>query len=220
MKLITVPSSGSVANLVYSRNRGGQYTRNRTHPAQPAGTGRRALVKGYLKTASQAWTSVGGVVQAQWDVVARLHPVRNTLGELIYLTGQQFFIRINAQLLNIGGFVNNTPPASFAVPKMPQFVLTVTNAPLVQVSPSGTGVLSDKYLLAFGKPVGLGRRTWFTWWQAAVVSAHFTAPSDQTAAYTAQFGALTSGHRVFLKVTPVSHLGVTGVPQIVHGDVP
>src|SRR6516162_7143681 len=102
MKFLGVPSSGSIAGTVFSHNRAGQYQRNRRAPVQPVGTGRRAFVRANFSAASTAWAALTAANQAAWIAFANSHPITDSLGQSITLTGQQMYVAVGAQLLNCG----------------------------------------------------------------------------------------------------------------------
>lgn len=220
MKLLTVPSSGSVGSLVYSRNRGGQYTRNRVHPAQPVGTGRRATVRGYMTAGSHAWTTLGAVSQAAWDVQAKLTPVRDSLGQTVRLTGQQMFLRVYLAQANATLVPPTTPQGPLLTFSATGSGLTIDSSGNISVFGGGHGRALDKQCFAVSKQVSTGRRTWFTWWQVLVLAGNSVAVTSITAAYNAQFGSIVAGQRVFLKCTPVRRNSVNGVPVVTYADHP
>ena len=66
MKILDIPRSGSYAGITSSRNRFGQYVRNRRAPVQPIGTGRRAFIRSAFGNASTSWAGLTAEEQEAW----------------------------------------------------------------------------------------------------------------------------------------------------------
>ena len=103
MKILTAPSSGSIAGTTYSHNRAGQYTRNRRSPVQPVGTGRRGVIRAAFGAASSAWGALTPIVQANWTAYANGHPYTDSLGQSIKLTGHQMYVAVNTDAHQLRG---------------------------------------------------------------------------------------------------------------------
>lgn len=219
MKFLDVPQSGSIAGTTHSHNRAGQYTRNRRSPVQPIGTGRRAFLRAAFGASSSGWAALTGPQQASWAAAAGSHPITDALGQSITLTGQQLFVSINTQLRNCGSAPVTAPPGSFAVFGEGAFTFTAVSAGAITVTPAGNGAAGDFTLVAFSKPLSSGRSFTKTFWQDTHVAGNSAAAIVATTAYQAQFGIPPVGTRIFCKLTPVSALGVTGVPVIQFATV-
>lgn len=89
---IFAQASGSVGGLVFARNRGGAYIRNRTVPVNP-NTERQQAVRTSMGAAVSSWADeLSDDQRATWNNYAANVPVKNALGDTVYLTGQQWFI--------------------------------------------------------------------------------------------------------------------------------
>jgi hypothetical protein len=212
MKFLGAPSSGSVAGTTFSHNRAGQYTRNRRAPVQPVGTGRRAFIRGAFGAASGFWASLSGADQAAWISFAKDHPITDALGQTITLTGQQMFVAVNTQNQNVGLPISSSVPAVTATTAPNATAFSVTSAGVVTVTLDASGSSSDFILVAFSKPMSAGRTFNKTFWQQTVVPGNSIGGATYGPAYVAQFGTLSTGSKVFLKLTPVNEYGWTGVP--------
>lgn len=84
--------SGSMGGATASRNRGGQYLRQRVVPTNPATT-RQNAQRSYLSGANTAWAMLTAAQRTAWATYAANVPTTDTLGNTIYLTGQQMYIR-------------------------------------------------------------------------------------------------------------------------------
>ena len=95
-------ASGSVAGNTFSRNRGGQYIRNRAVPVNP-NSPQQVAVRNALSQLSTAWgQSLTATQRMDWDVYAQNVPVLNRLGDIITLTGFNMYIRCNTPRLQAG----------------------------------------------------------------------------------------------------------------------
>lgn len=219
MKYLGNPQSGSQAGTTASHNRAGQYLRSRRTPVNPVGTGRRAAIRTAFGAAARYYASLTGAQQAAWTSYALLYPVTDALGQSITLTGQQMCVSINTQLENCGQAMTPTPPVSNAVFSAGVPTFTAVHAAAITLTPTGLGAASDFLLYAFSAPKSGGVSFCKTFWQAGKVAGNSVAAIVVTAAYTAQFGAVVAGQRVFFKCTPVNQYGVTGVPYISYATV-
>jgi hypothetical protein len=210
MKILTSPSSGSIAGVTYSHGRAGQYTRNRRAPCQPVGTGRRGVVRAAFGSASSAWAALTGIVQAAWSTYADGHPYVDALGQSIKLTGHQMYVAINAQLINCGAVQSAVIPASDTVFSAQFTAFTAVHAGAISLTPAGLGLITDYLLLAFSRPQSGGRTFCKTFWQYGHVVGNSVTPVVLTTAYKAQFGDVIVGQRIFYRLTPVNAYGVRG----------
>ena len=219
MKFLGNPSSGSTANLTYSHNRAGQYTRNRRAPVQPIGTGRRAFIRAAFGNASQAWSTLDPETQAAWSSYAAEYPVTDSLGQSITLTGQQMFISIFTQSINCGSGTTPAVPASRTQDVISPAAISwgTIAAPLFTVTwtPGGD---ANFVLVAASAPVSPGVSFMKTFWQTATPAANLGTLAIRTE-YEAQFGSTSVGQKIFVKLTPVNQYFVTGTPTIISSIV-
>jgi hypothetical protein len=203
-----------MAGTTASHNRAGQYFRNRRSPVQPVGTGRKAFVRAVFGAASSSWAALSAATQAAWTSFAASHPITDSLGQSITLTGQQYYVGINSNLQNCGAAISSTIPASTSVfsPGTPTF--TAVHAGAITLTPTGTGGASDFLLYAFSPLQSGGVLFCKTFWQAGHVAGSSSAAIVATTAYNTQFGSPIVGQRIFYRVTPVNQYGVSGVPVI------
>lgn len=98
--------NGSVA----SRNRYGNYLRNKTTPVNPQ-TSHQQNQRARLSSVSQAWAGLTTAQRSSFTDLASLHPYRNVLGDQYHLDGKAMFTKLNTNLLVAG-----QPMISQAVP--------------------------------------------------------------------------------------------------------
>ncbi len=94
--------SGSLGSGVASHNRGGYYVRNRVIPVNP-NTGRQQTIRAFFTSLVNFWTNT--LTQAQrdaWDAYGANTPVLDRLGQTIFLTGQNQYVRTNVPRRQLG----------------------------------------------------------------------------------------------------------------------
>lgn len=136
------------------------------------------------------------------------------LGQSIKLTGQQMYVAVGTQLLNVGQALPSVPPVSAAVAAPILTAYTVTHLGVITITLTASGGASDFILVAFSKPLSAGVTFNGTWWQESHIAGNSTGGATFGTAYVAQFGTIPAGSKVFVKLTPVNQYGVTGVPVI------
>jgi hypothetical protein len=209
-KVLDVPTSGSVGGVTHSHGRAGQYIRARRMPCQPVGTGRRGVIRAAFGAASGAWAALSLSVQAAWTSYADSHPYSDKLGQSIKLTGHQMFVAINTMLQNCGAAVSSTIPVTDSTFAAGFSAFTAVHAGAITLTPSGLGLVTDYLLIGLSAPQSGGRGFCKTFWQWGHVAGNSVAATVLTAAYTAEFGPVSAGQRIFYRLTPVNLYGVRG----------
>ena len=218
MKILDIPRSGSYAGVTSSHNRAGQYIRNRRTPTN-APTARRTFIRSAFGSQAAGYAALTSVQQAAWISAAASHPVTDSLGQSITLTGQQLFVSVNTALLNASAATVTAPPSTFAVFSVAGSSLSFSLATGLDVTLTTTGAAGDFILIAPSRPMSAGRNFNKTFTQMDVEAGNAASASITTADYSAQFGAPVVGQKVFVRVTPVSSKGVTGVPLVLSALV-
>ena len=98
-------SSGSLGEIVFSRNQHGPYLRARTFPTDPA-TARQAVVRAALAECVNAWkNTLTAAERRAWDTYALAVPLRTALGRATNPGGLASYIRANVPRLQaaVGG---------------------------------------------------------------------------------------------------------------------
>lgn len=217
MKVLAPPSSGSIAGTTWSHNRGGQYTRNRRTPVIGTRTPRQGVVKGNFAEASRLWQTLSSADQNAWTSFANAHPIVDRLGQSIKLTGHQFFVRVNAALLNVDQPTTTTVPASVAVTAEVVTAFQVFDTGPAYVLRQTSSAL-DNFYASLAKYTSLGANFQKTFHQveAAAADVPFLDLTDALAAWA---GTPSDGTKAWLRLTPVNQFGVTGQDLIVQTPV-
>lgn len=126
-------ASGKVGGVVFSRNKGGSYIRNRTKPTNK-NSQRQQERRAAFAEASQLWaTQATNDQRLGWDSWATSNPIKNRLGETIPNTGRLAFIRVNAFLIGYGAQPRLNAPDGTSQQSIGDFYL--------QMPPVGTNLM-------------------------------------------------------------------------------
>lgn len=210
MKILDVPQSGSVAGVTSSRNRYGQYRRTRAVPVNPA-TAKQTAVRSAFASFSQQWTTaLSDAQRTGWREWADNHPITDSLGQSITLTGFAWFVRANMALLPGSVFSPvSDPPSSETVgqvsPAMSTLSTTVATFTFDGSIPTG-GVMQ----IEATPPVNAGVTFPTGWRQVAVKADDTTTPVALSTPYNAVFGLRQIGQRIFWRARFVTLEGVYG----------
>lgn len=194
---------GTIAATTYARNKGGAVIRNRIVPINR----RSNLQSTRRQILASLSSSFRGLTQTQisgWNSAALNFPISDNLGQTIYLSGQQLYVRFNANLGLIGAAaITNAPaPTSFAIIALTTLTATAgTGAITVAFSPT----VPAGYALAMfaTRPLSAGKsfvgESEFRFLES--LPAAEVTPADIAASYATTFGAITAsaGQKIFVK---------------------
>lgn len=111
-----VGMSGSIAGNTFARNRSGNYVRARTKPVNPSTTA-QTDIRGCMSSLANHWSTVLTEEQRiAWETYANAISMKNRLGESVFLTGFNHFVRANTETLNRGIAVVAAGPTTLLLP--------------------------------------------------------------------------------------------------------
>lgn len=124
-----VQMSGSLGGNTYARNRSGNYVRARTKPVNP-NTVRQVAVRAALAFLTDRWAQTLDAAQrTAWNLYASSVAMKNKLGESIYLSGFNHYIRSNSWLARLGAATIDDGPVVFEIPAQdPTMSVTISEA--------------------------------------------------------------------------------------------
>ena len=114
--------SGAIGGTVFSRNRGGAYTRNRAVPITST-TSFALAAKARFAAESEFWQTLTVAQRASWEAFALQRPIVDTLGFSRHLTGHQTWVGINSRRASLGDARLLVPPITSASPALTSLVL-------------------------------------------------------------------------------------------------
>jgi len=202
---------------VFSKNRGGNYLRNKVTPVNP-NTTYQADQRATLSAHSAGWR---GLTQAQrdaWNDAAASFPYTDIFGNVKILSGQQLYVKLNTNLSNIGEANISDPPTPVAVPLVTPTAATAAAGGAKTVTISPATVPTGYTLVVWASPsVSPG----ISFMKNKVrFLGEFTVTSGVatiTTAYNARFGDVVAGQKVEFRTVLISNdSGQQGVPSSIQ----
>ena len=199
-KRICDPTSGKIGNQVYQNSRNGQVVRTRAIPTNPKST-QQVEARDNLTAAAIAYDALTEAQQNAWIAAAGEVMSQSRLGMSGTLTGLQYYVKVNAALLEIGEAQVDDPPATPTFDDADLGAMTCVNT-------GGTNVLK----VAAGNDLGLNTQVFaaapvnsgvrrqpdlVNLGPAPTVSGGFTTFS---ALYVARFGQPAVGKRIHARL--------------------
>lgn len=124
---------GKLGGTIFSRNRGGSFVRTFVTPTNP-NTPAQQQVRNALSTLVVKWLTVLTQLQRDgWETYADNVPMQNGLGDTIFLTGQQMFIRSNSVLIRNEKARVDDAPTIFNLGEFTPVVFSAVTTPFPQI---------------------------------------------------------------------------------------
>lgn len=208
---------------VLSKNRAGNYIRNKTTPVNPQTPAQQAN-RQQLGSMSSAWNGLTESQRLSWRGAVASFPYTDIFGDRKELDGKSLFIKLNLNLLNAGQSQIQTAPTSLAIPEIAMTGAAASVASDIILSFGFATVPVGFTLLVYGTPpVNAGVAFVKNKYRLLGAATVATNDADITALYDAKFGALASadiGKGVNFKAVLVSNTtGQMGVPVDIRTNV-
>ncbi len=219
MKFLDHPRSGSYEAITSSRNRSGQYVRNRATPVNP-NTSFQAAVRSRLATNSAAWRALTDVQREGWNSLGDQMRRRDSLGQGQTLTGFWAYVSVNNNNIAAGNAVVSAAPKLITPNSLTSITPTVTNVPVVSIAYTVTPLASGQRLFLYASPPRSQGRNFENDLRLIAVSAAAAAsPLVATTAYQTRYGNPLTGQKVFISGA-VYELGFLSPPILAAVIVP
>ena len=116
--------TGSIAGNTFARNRYGNYVRAKTKPVNP-NSALQVQMRSIIGQLTQHWrTTLDAAERLAWETYAASVAMKNKLGETVFLTGFNHFIRSNSVFLQSLKSIVEPGPTELALPeKDPTFAV-------------------------------------------------------------------------------------------------
>lgn len=128
------PISGACGAVVYSRNKGGYYMRQRVTPTNP-NSSRQQTARSLFGTYASKWTTA--LTQAQrdlWNAYAETHFVKNSLGLDVKINGLSWYVMFSCRLADAGQGAITDPPVGADPDGFTTFTVAFTTTTTVDVT--------------------------------------------------------------------------------------
>jgi hypothetical protein len=210
MKFLGPPQSGSFRGDTSSRNRNGQYYRNRATPVQPR-TPEQLAQRAIMGNNAAAWRALTDAQRAGWASLGLSITRTDSLGQAYTLTGFQAYCSVNNNKLTVGDATVAAAPAIVTPGTLLTATITLTAAAF-SVAYTTTPLAAGIRLLMFVSPQRSAGVTFNGDYRLiGFTAAAAASPHNLLAAYTARFGVPVVGNRLFLSLQLYSG-GFLGAP--------
>ncbi len=205
---ILTQASGSIGGMTASHNKGGMYFRARTIPTDP-NTSFQAAVRVIMASLVARWSSVATQEQRDaWELYASLVSVTNPLGDPIFVSGLNMFVRTNLPYVQGGGVIIFDAPTTFNLTDVgpASFVAAgALNTITVTYNSAEWGIIDGGMLLIYqGRPQNATINFFKGPWRlGAVVDGDTAVPPVSPEIFTSQF-ALAAGQKLWLQLRAVT----------------
>ena len=138
---------GSIADNTFSQNAAGSYIRRRTKPVDPQTPGQVAA-RAALQFASTLWLATTQLNRDEWAGYAAASPWKNALGDTIFLSGRNQFIRVNSflQQFSVGTQSQETAPQANGYPINAVLSLSMDTVTGLTVDVMNINAAGDQFL--------------------------------------------------------------------------
>lgn len=212
---LAVDGRGKIGGHVASKNRSGAYLRTKVTPVNPS-TSFQSTVRNRLAALSSAWRGLTAAQRTAWNAAVGDFATTDVFGDLKNPSGINLYVKLNANLEEVGVSAISTPP-------LPQAVAAITSVsasgaagtPALSVTFAPTPVPADTaFVIRATAQVSPGKKFLKNEYRnLAIADAADTSPEDILAAYTARFGSLVEGQKIGIQMVAVNKVtGQKGIP--------
>lgn len=205
---VVVDMRGKISGNVYSKNKGGAYSRVRVVPVNPRSAAQSA-VRAIFTVLSQAWKGLSDPERQSWRAAVGGFPVKNSLGDSHNLSGNALYVALNKNLADV-----NLPAMAEAPTPQPVDTVEVLTAvadnssqslviTLAAVLPADTSlkIFLSNAVSAGVASIGSKMR------QIDYRNSGDAALMTLTTEYLAKFGTIGQvGDKMFYELVPVSEV--------------
>lgn len=199
---------GKVAGTVFSKNRGGAYTRTKVTPSNPQTTAQN-LVRSRLTGFSQGWRGLTQAARDSWNAAVASFPRTNVFGASKILSGHQLYIGLNSQLAAAGQSSIGLPPVPVGAPAVNSITPAAADAAgTFTIAFDPDPVPADTTMIIEAtEQVSAGKNNLNSLYrQIQTEAAAAVSPADIATAYVAKFGSLIEGQKIGVRVRFVNDL--------------
>lgn len=210
---LVTDGSGKLGGHVASKNRGGSYLRTKVKPAN-AQTPAQQNARNRLSTFAQGWRGLTELQRESWNNAVSNFPVVKN-GRTQFLSGEQLYVRLNANLVLIGESPIDTAPLPGAIPELiiDGVSADVSSNAVLITSLSATVPMGFSLVLFATAPYSPGKYNVSNKYRFIGLVTLAMGSFDAHAMYEAKFGSLVAGQKLSVKCFLISTTtGQAGIP--------
>jgi hypothetical protein len=201
MKIQDIPQTGKYGQSVTWQGRNGLIRRILVTPANPR-TDRQIQVRELLAEQTRRFDTLTDAQQDAWNVAGTGDQSRPSLGQSGPLTGLQLFVRVNCKLGLLGQQTVDVPPTAPQFPDLAPQSLVITNTGgVVAVKLTCPTDPGDSTVLRASPPQNSAVRACRNFRIIGVCPTPVGGAADITGLWTAEFGVVPVGKRLFVKAS-------------------
>ena len=219
MKIQDIPQVGKLGLTVTWHGRNGQIRRILAIPKNPR-TDRQLEVRDLLLQQARRFDALTDVQQDAWNVAAAGFHSTPSLGQSGPLTGLQLFVRVNCKLGLLGQDAVDAPPVAPQFPSLAVQSLVITNtAGVIAVKLTCPTNPGESTVLRASPPQNSAIRACRNFRIIGICPAPTDGAADITGLYTAEYGAVPVGKRIFVLASTMVD-GFESLPRQFQARVP
>jgi hypothetical protein len=204
MKILDIPQSDKAGLYVSYKGRNGQVRRTFVVPANPR-TIYQMEVRSNLTTVGHRFRTLTQSQQDAWDTAGRRYQTRSRLGQSGPMTGYQLFAKINCTLRQFGQDEVDVPPGPPNPPAVaPQALLITNTADVVAIKLTCPTNPGQNTVIRASAPVSSAVRSVPATRIIGTCPVPTAGAADITSLYTARFGSLAAGDRIFVEANTMA----------------
>jgi len=201
MKIQDIPQVGRLGLTVTWSGRNGQIRRIFVTPKNPR-TDAQLVIRDLLAQQTRRFDTLTDAQQDAWNVAAASYKSNPSLGQSGPLTGLQLFAKVNCKLGLLNQAPVDVPPLAPQFPTLAPQNLIITNAGgVVTVKLTCPTDPGDGTVLRASPPQNSAVRACRNFRIIGVCPAPVGGAADITGLYTAEFGAVPAGKRLFIRAS-------------------
>ena len=198
-KKLDVPQSGKLGTTVNVNTRYGQIQRQYVKPKDPK-TPAQMMIRSNLARVSARWRAITEEQRQAWTAGGRDAETQRRLGRSTYLTGSQFFNKVNCARVDIGLEELDDPPQIPEFAENPVGDLTITNSRgTIALKLSVPSAPAEHTLVLGAAHCSAGRSSARHFVFLGFLPEPTRGVSDITDLYVARFGVPPVGTKVFIR---------------------
>jgi hypothetical protein len=186
---------------VFAKNRGGSYLRTKVTPVNPQ-TAAQVAARSLLAQFSQSWRTLTEAQRDAWKSVVDQWSTSDVFGSSVTPSGSALYIRLNINVANAGGAALVNPPLPLGANGIGSLEVSASvGDDEIIVTPDFAAVPAGHalYIEATAQmSAGISNAN-SKFRHVQTVAAAGAAPVDITAAYTAKFGQMVQGQKMFVR---------------------
>jgi hypothetical protein len=219
MKIQDIPQVGKFGQSVTWKGRYGLIRRILVTPANPR-SDRQIQVRELLTEQTRRFDTLTDAQQDAWNVAADGFKSRPSLGQSGPLTGLQLFVRVNCKLGLLGQQTVDVPPMAPQFPDLAPQGLVITNtAGVIAVKLTCPTDPGDSTVLRASPPQNSAVRACRNFRIIGICPAAVAGVADITGLWTAEFGVVPAGKRLFVKASTMVD-GFESLARLFQARVP